>query len=40
MPFFRKKSILYQNMCYNDIIFGGALMSPEISKKYLRIHFF
>ena len=27
-------------MCYNDIIFGGALVSPEISKKYLRTHFF
>ena len=26
-------------MCYNDIIFWGALVSPEISKKYLRIHF-
>ena len=31
MLLFEKKSILYQNMCYNGGI-RGALMSPEISK--------
>ena len=40
MPFFPKKNRSDIRICVTMTSFWGALMSPEISKKYLRIHFF